>query len=92
MSGAVIWKEAKAPDGRTYYWNTTNKETRWEKPEVARTPEEQAALDQAWRPAKAPDGRTYYYNAVTKETLWEEPEAHKRLQQQQQQNGGPPAP
>ena len=26
------WKEAKAPDGRTYYFHTETKETKWTRP------------------------------------------------------------
>ena len=32
MSAAGVWKEANAPDGRTYYYNTATNETRWDKP------------------------------------------------------------
>ena len=27
------WTEHKAPDGRSYYYNSKTKESRWEKPE-----------------------------------------------------------
>jgi pre-mRNA-processing factor 40 len=27
-----VWQEAKAPDGKTYYYNTITKVTKWEKP------------------------------------------------------------
>lgn len=32
MSAASVWKEAKAADGRTYYYHTLTQETTWEKP------------------------------------------------------------
>lgn len=34
------WTEHKAPDGRTYYYNNVTKESRWEKPDVLKTPAE----------------------------------------------------
>lgn len=79
------WKEAQAPDGRTYYYNTITKATRWDKPEETNgsatpapptgpasqlTPEHNAA---GWADAKAPDGRTYYFNRNTNETSWSLP-------------------
>ena len=32
MSAAGVWKEANAPDGRIYYYNTVTNATTWEKP------------------------------------------------------------
>jgi len=29
----TLWTEHKAPDGRTYYYNSISKESRWEKPD-----------------------------------------------------------
>ncbi|EOD26785.1 hypothetical protein EMIHUDRAFT_236456 [Emiliania huxleyi CCMP1516] len=69
-------REAKAPDGRTYYYHAATKETKWTRPTAAPgaapTP-----LPEGWKEAKAPDGRTYYYHAATKETKWTRPTAAK---------------
>jgi WW domain-containing protein len=35
---AAIWKEAKAPDGRVYYYNTQTKATTWTKPQEMMAP------------------------------------------------------
>ena len=32
-----LWTEHKAPDGRTYYYNSITKESRWEKPDELKT-------------------------------------------------------
>lgn len=32
-----VWTEHKAPDGRTYYYNSVTKESRWEKPDELKT-------------------------------------------------------
>lgn len=34
------WSEHKAPDGRTYYYNSITKQSHWEKPEILKTPTE----------------------------------------------------
>lgn len=34
------WTEHKAPDGRTYYYNTVSKQSLWEKPNELKTPAE----------------------------------------------------
>lgn len=34
------WSEHKAPDGRTYYYNSITKQSHWEKPEVLKSPAE----------------------------------------------------
>lgn len=77
------WKEAKAADGRTYYYNARTRATSWEKPaDMDGTPAPPtgpasqltpAHFDAGWADAKAPDGRTYYYNKHTQETKWELP-------------------
>jgi len=33
----TLWTEHKAPDGRTYYYNSISKESRWEKPDELKT-------------------------------------------------------
>ena len=34
------WSEHKAPDGRTYYYNSKTKQSLWEKPEDLKSPAE----------------------------------------------------
>lgn len=38
------WTEHKAPDGRTYFYNATTKQSVWEKPDELKTPTEVNAL------------------------------------------------
>ncbi len=33
----TLWTEHKAPDGRTYFYNSISKESRWEKPDELKT-------------------------------------------------------
>ena len=35
-----LWQEAKTPEGRPYYYNTTTKATQWTKPVDLMTPVE----------------------------------------------------
>lgn len=39
------WSEHKAPDGRTYYYNSITKQSHWEKPEALKTPAEVSLLN-----------------------------------------------
>lgn len=34
------WTEHKAPDGRTYYYNSVTKQSSWQKPDTLKTPAE----------------------------------------------------
>lgn len=68
-----LWQEARAPDGRTYYFNTQTKETSWQKPPDLLTPLERALATQPWKEYTAPDGRKYYAHSETKQTVWEMP-------------------
>ena len=67
------WKDAKAPDGRTYYFHTETKETTWTRPAAALAAPAAAdpPLPAGWKQAKAADGRTYYYYLPEgKRTQW----------------------
>ncbi|KAJ1654791.1 U1 snRNP protein [Dispira simplex] len=68
-----IWKEYKTPEGRVYFYNTSTKNTTWEKPDELKTSEERALSTTAWKEYVAENGRMYYYNTVTKETTWNRP-------------------
>ena len=74
---ASLWQEARAPDGRAYFYNTQTKETSWQKPAELMTPIERALAKQPWREHTAPDGRKYYAHAETKQTVWEMPAPYK---------------
>jgi len=68
------WKQAKAADGRVYYFHTATKATQWTRPGPAA--EGVAALPPlppGWKEAKAADGRTYYYKPGTSSTTWVRP-------------------
>ena len=69
------WKEAKARDGRTYYFHTETKETTWTRPAAAPAASATAdpPLPAGWKEAKAADGRIYYYLPGGKGTQWVRP-------------------
>lgn len=72
------WAEARAPDGRTYYYNSATRETSWQKPQELMTPVDRALAAQPWKEHTAPDGRKYYAHAETKKTTWEMPEEYQQ--------------
>ncbi|KAK4923092.1 U1 snRNP protein, partial [Elasticomyces elasticus] len=81
MSGPTqqgTWQEARAPDGRAYYYNTQTKETSWTKPQDMMTPVERALAKQPWKEHTAPDGRKYYAHNESKQTVWEMPSEYKQ--------------
>jgi pre-mRNA-processing factor 40 len=89
-----VWAEAKAPDGRTYFYNSATRETSWQKPKELMTPIERALADQPWKEYTAPDGRKYYSNSQTKATVWEMPAEYRDALDAAQQGSRPhpPAP
>lgn len=40
----ALWKEARAGDGRVYYYNTVTKETQWTKPEEMMSAQEVSSM------------------------------------------------
>lgn len=71
------WQEARAPDGRTYFFHTATKETTWTKPAELLTPLEKALAAQPWKEYSTPEGRKYYSNTETKQTVWEMPAQYR---------------
>lgn len=88
---AALWQEARAPDGRTYYYNVQTKETSWQKPADLMTPVERALAAQPWKEYTAPDGRKYYAHSQTKQTVWEVPAEYKEALNTVQAQQAPPA-
>jgi pre-mRNA-processing factor 40 len=67
------WKQAKAADGRVYYFHTATKATQWVRPGPAAEGAAALPLPPGWKEAKAADGRTYYYKPGTSSTTWVRP-------------------
>ncbi|XP_068899976.1 pre-mRNA-processing factor 40 homolog A isoform X6 [Tenebrio molitor] len=59
------WTEHKAPDGRTYYYNSMTKQSSWQKPDQLKT-----ASECPWKEYVADNGKIYYHNVNTKESRW----------------------
>ncbi|CAL1528741.1 unnamed protein product [Lymnaea stagnalis] len=76
----TAWGEHKAPDGRTYYYNSVTKESSWEKPEDLKTPQERLLSQCPWKEYKSDAGKVYYHNAVTKESRWTKPKELEELE------------
>lgn len=67
------WTEHKAPDGRSYYYNSETKKSAWEKPDELKTPAEQLLSKCAWKEYCSDAGKVYYHNVETNESQWEIP-------------------
>lgn len=87
----AVWQEAKAPDGRTYFYNPVTRETSWSKPDAMMTPLERALANQPWKEYSTPDGRKYYSNSQTKETVWDVPAQYKDALDAAQSASRPPS-
>jgi len=84
------WQEARAADGRAYYYNAITKETTWSKPAEMMNPVERALASQPWKEYTAADGRKYYAHKETKQTTWEMPAPYRDALNQGQQQQLPP--
>ncbi|KIJ55313.1 hypothetical protein M422DRAFT_199451 [Sphaerobolus stellatus SS14] len=73
MSTPGTWTEHRNAEGRTYWYNTTTKESVWEKPDDLKSPFERALGKTPWKEYFS-GGRKYYYNTDTKESKWEMPD------------------
>nr|CAG4636169.1 EOG090X064W [Eubosmina coregoni]SVE69798.1 EOG090X064W [Eubosmina coregoni] len=67
------WTEHKAPDGRTYYYNTLTKQSLWDKPDELKTTAEILLSQCPWKEYKTEDAKIYYHNVTTKESSWTVP-------------------
>ncbi|XP_063808843.1 pre-mRNA-processing factor 40 homolog B isoform X11 [Pseudophryne corroboree] len=68
-----LWTEHKAPDGRTYFYNTDTKQSTWEKPDEMKSKTELLLSQCCWKEYKSDTGKPYYYNSQTKESRWTKP-------------------
>ncbi|XP_017777261.1 PREDICTED: pre-mRNA-processing factor 40 homolog A [Nicrophorus vespilloides] len=64
------WTEHKAPDGRTYYYNSVTKQSSWQKPDTLKSPTELLLSQCPWKEYTADNGKIYYHNITTKESRW----------------------
>ncbi|KAK9876064.1 hypothetical protein WA026_011173 [Henosepilachna vigintioctopunctata] len=64
------WTEHKAPDGRTYYYNSVTKQSSWQKPDQLKSPTELMLSQCPWKEYTADNGKIYYHNINTKESRW----------------------
>ncbi|KAM9319957.1 pre-mRNA-processing factor 40 homolog B [Gastrophryne carolinensis] len=75
-----LWTEHKAPDGRTYYYNTETKQSSWEKPDMMKSKSELLLSQCSWKEYKSDTGKPYYYNFQTKESRWTKPKDLEELE------------
>ncbi|KAF2094827.1 hypothetical protein NA57DRAFT_79996 [Rhizodiscina lignyota] len=84
MNGASpgLWQEARAEDGRVYYWNTSTKEVSWAKPEGMQNVQEHGQAPQPWTEYTHHDGRKYWHNKETGQSVWDMPKEYKDMLEQ----------
>ncbi|KAI0715973.1 hypothetical protein C8T65DRAFT_127727 [Cerioporus squamosus] len=86
-----VWTEHRNPEGRTYWFNTTTRESVWEKPDDLKTPFERALNQTKWKEYFS-GGRKYYYNTETKESKWDMPDELLLLLEKVEKEGKAAAP
>lgn len=67
------WSQARAPDGRTYWYSRSTGRTTWADPSPAPVSEQAVKSQSVWKQHHADDGRVYYYNSATQKTQWHAP-------------------
>jgi len=82
------WTEHKAPDGRTYFYNATTRQSSWEKPDSLKTPAELSLSKCPWKEYTSDAGKIYFHNVETKESVWSIPPALAELKEKLKQDGG----
>ncbi|XP_063421963.1 pre-mRNA-processing factor 40 homolog B-like isoform X1 [Mytilus trossulus] len=81
-----VWSEHKAPDGRTYYYNSVTKHSSWEKPDDLKTKAELKLSQCPWKVYKSDTGKVYYHNTETKESRWTKPKELEELEAMSKQD------
>ncbi|KAG9223804.1 hypothetical protein CCMSSC00406_0004855 [Pleurotus cornucopiae] len=84
----TVWTEHRNPEGRTYWFNTTTRESVWEKPDDLKTPFERALNETKWKEYFS-GGRKYYYNTESKESKWDMPDELLLLLEKVEKEGKP---
>ncbi|XP_064408512.1 pre-mRNA-processing factor 40 homolog B isoform X1 [Latimeria chalumnae] len=74
------WTEHKAPDGRTYFYNSETKQSTWEKPDELKSKAELLLSQCPWKEYKSDTGKPYYYNSQNKESRWTKPKELEELE------------
>ncbi|MBN3307462.1 PR40B factor, partial [Amia calva] len=74
------WTEHKAPDGRTYFYNSESKQSTWEKPDELKSKAELLLSQSPWKEYKSDTGKPYYYNSQSKESRWTKPKELEELE------------
>lgn len=64
------WTEHKSPDGRTYFYNATTRQSSWEKPDCLKTTAEKLLAQCPWKEYTSDAGKVYFHNTTTKESVW----------------------
>ncbi|KAJ6259125.1 hypothetical protein Dda_6022 [Drechslerella dactyloides] len=90
---STLWQEARAPDGKTYYYNSQTKATQWQKPLEMMAPLERAIAGQPWREYTTPEGKKYWSHVETKQSVWDMPDSFRvAVESAQKLPTLPPAP
>lgn len=73
------WTEHKAPDGRTYFYNSATRQSSWEKPDALKSTAERLLSQCPWKEYVADNGKVYFHNTSTKESVWTIPPVRIKL-------------
>ena len=61
------WRELRTADGRSYFYDESTGEVRWDDPDAA------LRADGAWTEATTPGGERYWYHTTSRESSWTDP-------------------